>query len=402
MNYITKETLMIAILVLILIIIGMYVYANFLNIDNDNLKNMKDISKNSWTRTQCIYDVGQTYLDIFKNNSIEQDNKNWNICLPCTYDNTQLEIDNMTEKKDAKYFIISNCDNMTAKNWLWKNVYEYYGREKAETMMPKTYLLFEQEDLKRFENDYRKDKLYIMKKNIQRQEGIKITNNLEEIKKGIESEFVIVQDLIQNPYIINGRKTNMRFYVLIVCKSGDISVYVHKDGFMYYTKDMFIKNSPNEGPNITTGYIDREIYKENPLTHYDLREYLDKNDRILSSMERHLKLRGGKLSSIYFSRIYKLLSDIFTAFIGKICNGEKLYNNVTFQLFGIDIAMNDNYNPMIMEVNKGPDMEAKDERDSNLKHKVVQDIMQIINVAEGDNDFIQVLDYKDGEIVTAL
>jgi hypothetical protein len=125
----------------------------------------------------------------------------------------------MSEKKDAKYFIISNCDNMTAKNWLWKNIYEYYGREKAETMMPKTYLLFEQEDLKRFENDYRKDKLYIMKKNIQRQEGIKITNNLEEIKKGIESEFVIVQDLIQNPYIINGRKTNMRFYVLIVCKS---------------------------------------------------------------------------------------------------------------------------------------------------------------------------------------
>jgi hypothetical protein len=171
---------------------------------------------------------------------------------------------------------------------------------------------------------------------------------------------------------------------------------------MYYTKDMFVKNSPNEGPNITTGYIDREIYKENPLTHYDLREYLDRNDRLLSPIERHLKLRGGKLSSIYFTRIYKLLSDVFTAFIGKICNGEKLYNNVTFQLFGIDIAMNDNYNPMIMEVNKGPDMEAKDERDSNLKHKVVQDIMQIINIAEGDNDFIQVLDYKDGEIVTAL
>jgi len=111
-----------------------------------------------------------------------------------------------------------------------------------------------------------------MKKNIQRQEGLKISNSKHEILDGYKNGYVLVQELLQDPYLISGRKTNMRFYVLVVCKANNTDCYVHKDGFMYYTKVPFVKNSLDDAPNITTGYIDRQVYIDNPLTHYDLRK----------------------------------------------------------------------------------------------------------------------------------
>ena len=81
---------------------------------------------------------------------------------------------------------------------------------------------------------------------------------------------------------------------------------------------------------------------------------------------------------------------------------EKLYNNVKFQLFGVDVAVNDQLYPYVMEINKGPDMGAKDKRDSELKHNVMTDLMTIIGeIPENPNKpngFIKILDVEDNEI----
>ena len=42
---------------------------------------------------------------------------------------------------------------------------------------------------------------------------------------------------------------------------------------MYYTPELFEKNSSDLKKNITTGYIDRQIYIDNPLTHMDWRKW---------------------------------------------------------------------------------------------------------------------------------
>ena len=40
---------------------------------------------------------------------------------------------------------------------------------------------------------------------------------------------------------------------------------------MYYTPKFFQPNSIDKDRNITTGYIDRQVYVENPLTTQDFR-----------------------------------------------------------------------------------------------------------------------------------
>jgi hypothetical protein len=210
---------------------------------------------------------------------------------------------------------------------------------------------------------------------------------------GINDKYVIVQELLQNPYIIDGRKTNMRFYVLVICKNNKFSVYVYNDGFMYYTKVPFKKNTTEVDPNITTGYIDREVYKKNPLTHQDLKKYLDNPNRNMSEIEHNMKNKRLVISEVYFIRINNLLKDIFSAFVGYIGVNDKFVNNTMTQLFGVDIAVDDQLNPMLMEVNKGPDMNAKDERDSQLKNNVVTDMLKTLGIIDNNNNgFVKILD----------
>lgn len=347
-----------------------------------------------WSRNQCPYIIGETYENIFKKYGIKQNEKNYNLYLPCNYDNPNKEIGNMPVVKGAKYFIINNCDHAVAKDWLWRNVVDCYGMEKAKTMLPYSYILDSNEDMQRFNKEYDSNKLYIMKKNIQRQQGLKITNDRNEILNGSNEKYVIVQELLDDPYIISGLKTNMRFYVLVICQDNKINVYVYNDGFMYYTKVPFVKGSTETDPNITSGYIDRRVYDVNPLTHDDLRKYLDKN-RNLSNSEQNMKKTGQQISKIYFERIYNLIKNVFVAFAKHFCEPNKLSNNTTFQLFGVDIAVDDQLKPMMIEINKGPNITSHDKRDSELKHNMVEDIFRsveiITNKIDRQNGFIKLI-----------
>jgi hypothetical protein len=386
-----RITIVLIILLIIVIFIIFYKYKDLCDVQNKN-KNMNI----KWSRNKCPYTLSKTYKNIFDKYNIQNNENDWNLYLPCNYDYPKEEIDKMPVVKDAKYFIIENCDKMVAKNLLWHYVSQYYGIEKAKIMLPVSYVLSHDDDMERFEKEYSNDKLYIMKKNIQRQTGLKITNNKDEIMNGKNMKYVVVQELLQNPYIISGRKIDMRFYVLVICRNNKFNVYVHNEGFIYYTKVPFKKGSLETDHNITTGYIDREVYVKNPLTHGDLRQYLDKPDRILSEEEKNIKSQGSSISNVFFKRVHTLIKNVLTVYTGQICSSDKFSNNICFQLFGVDVAVNDKLNPMILEMNKGPDMGAKDERDSQIKHTVVRDIMRLVNVVNEEagnvpNGFTQVV-----------
>lgn len=405
-----SQIMLIIIIALIILIIYNMIFSSKCK-DKFATENMINVSQSlipAWTRNKCDYLMNETLSDVLSDNNISYSDENWTMQFPCGYDEISKEIDQFQIKENGKYFLIDNIDIITAKEFLWLHMLKHHGMTKTLTMMPMSYILYNNNDIEKFKNEYDSNKIYIMKKNIQRQEGLLITNNKNVILNGINESYVLAQELLQDPYTINGRKINMRFYVLIVCKKENIDVYTFNDGFMYYTKDLFKKGSLEEGPNITTGYIDRWVYKVNPLTHGDFKEYLDK-PRDLTDFERSIRDQGLKLSQIIFNRIYKLLADVFIAYAGKIGMMEKMYNNIKFQIFGVDIAINDQLYPMVMEVNKGPDMGAKDERDSKLKHNVVTDMMKIVGeigeIGEMDNEnmdkqngFIKILDIDNNNV----
>ena len=59
--------------------------------------------------------------------------------------------------------------------------------------------------------------------------------------------------------------------------------------------------------------------------------------------------------------------------------------NQKFQLFGIDLIIDKNKKPFILEINKGPDMKPKDDRDKAMKTKILNDLFSKIEVINNDS-----------------
>ena len=59
----------------------------------------------------------------------------------------------------------------------------------------------------------------------------------------------------------------------------NLNAFIFNNGFLYYTKNKFIKNTTNTNNHVTTGYIDRTVYDKNPLTISDFKVYLDNKKR---------------------------------------------------------------------------------------------------------------------------
>ena len=373
----------------------------------------KIIPNNLYYGLDCKYIKNDSFYDALKELGFKSvDGKNTTIIdasliVPCSYETTEKEIEDLEENgiKNNKYgnavriFMLNNTDYMVSKLSLWKYLTNKFCENVASTMIPYTWDLTTEEGINKFKKDFNPRKIYITKNNKQRQEGIQIHSELDSILN--IKDKLLVQELLQNPYTVRGRKINLRVYVLVIKDSfNNFKALVYRDGFMYYTPEYFEKNSTDEKKNITTGYIDRKVYEENPLTHEDFRKYLD-SSRELTPIETYIKQSkpNVKLSDYIFSQIYHLLAYIFETFNNTL--GTKTYG-VSFQLYGVDVAIDDELRPQIMEINKGPDLTAKDGRDKNLKIKLCKDMLKSVGLVNNDssNNFINVMEKVniDGKI----
>lgn len=350
----------------------------------------------------CDYIKNDCFYDCLKLNGFTMTNQILKACLivPCSYETTEKELTDLDKNKiqlnefgdGVRIFMLNNTDHMVSKLALWKYLKQKYGVEQASSMLPYTWDLTDLKDLELFKTQFDKNKLYITKNNHQRQEGLEIHSNIDTILAS-RDKYLLVQELLQDPYLISGRKINLRVYVLVIKDNySNIKLNIYRDGFMYYTTELFEPNSSAFKKNITTGYVDRQVYVENPLTHMDFRKWLDNPNRVLTPIEKYIQQThpNVKISDYIFVQIYEQLGFIFRTYENII--GTKT-RGVCFQLYGVDVAINNKLNPLVMEINKGPDLTAKDGRDKNLKLNLCTDILKSVGLIENiNNNFITVLE----------
>lgn len=219
-------------------------------------------------------------------------------------------------------------------------------------------------------NDY----CYIFKKNIQKQKGIQISCTQDEYDRIVTSNHDVIQEALLDPYTIDGRKINLRVYVMFVYDP-ILQVFqsplVYEDGFIYYCKDKLpieckhrdvLPHEITYDNFITTGYIDRSVYETNPLTVLDML---------------------GEKNNEFFKKVRIAIEDVFvrTCVIQKAVEIESIADRwisskgKRFLIFGVDLAVSRSFDIKIMEMNKGPDLNAKDGRDGELKKDMVKYMM---------------------------
>ena len=64
----------------------------------------------------------------------------------------------------------------------------------------------------------------------------------------------------------------------------------------------------------------------------------------------------------------------------------KLNKVTTFQLFGLDVILDDKLHPYILEINKGPNMMPITKKDLELKTNIYNDMYNIIGIIDKQNN----------------
>lgn len=235
------------------------------------------------------------------------------------------------------------------------------------TILPPSYIPLAEDDIQRLIASHHPGKVYIMKKNVQRQQGHLLTNRLDDVLEK-RHDYVVVQDVLQDPLIINKHKINIRIYMLIIIRPGTKSpeFYIYRDGFMYYTPKAFVPFSTIPDEVITTGYIDRSIYEHNPLTLQDLFAHV-----------------GELNATTLWQSIIRVFQSIKHCYTDTLVKQNAGIPGTKFLVYGCDIAPDSRYACTLMEINKGPDLGYKDERDKHVKLGMVCEMLQRVGFATG-------------------
>ena len=365
------------IVVLVLLILGL-VY----------LLNCNNISEHFSGYYRCDRrPLGGIYKEIFKEENVDLNNdlESCGLYYPCGYNGVEKELRNLDfgQKNNTNRDIFGICgsDVIASKSSLWKVVSEYYGRKRASKLIPESFLLKENRELPIFKEKFDPRKVYILKKNIQRKKGIKLTSDYNEVAEANKKKYVMVQEKKES-IIINKRRMNLRIYIFVQCKNGVKSVFIHEKAKCLYTSKDVIDPVNSNGEEfetlITNSYVtDLEIYNKNPLTLERLLDYLEKNNGV----------SGKELKR----KIYTNITEVFQSLLPKVCNCANLKGNNMYQMFGADILIDKGYNVYMLEVNKGPDMKHKDQADHDLKKRVVFDTFEKMGIVKPKTS-----DYKNG------
>jgi hypothetical protein len=286
----------------------------------------------------------------------------WILFMPCTYNNVEKDLKKLKNVKNKLIFGIHGCDLIVSKNNIWKLLELRYVREFAKTLMPETYILSNKQHIQLFKQNYKKNTYYIMKKNIQRKEGLLLTHDYNKIIYNNDKKFKIVQKYLNNTFMINKRKLNLRIYLLIVIENNILTSYYYKNGKCIYTNKDY-NNSSDLESNITSLNLDLKIYKKNPFDLFELSNFLEHKQYIilLNNIKKNLKY----LEGCYKEILLKL---------------NKNNNNVYFQLFGLDYIFSEQLDVYLLELNKGPDMSSKNTKDYILKYRVYEDLFLLVNL----------------------
>jgi hypothetical protein len=296
---------------------------------------------------------------IFENHKINRQKVGFDLYMPCGYNNIERE---MSENIFyGKYiFGLKGCDRIVSKNSIWSILEMTYGRPFASKIMPETFVLSDGRQLEMAFDQIDNNINLICKKNLQRKLGLKFAGNKKELEECVEEDFKIAQRFMKDTLTIKGRKMNIRIYYVIKKEGDKITFYLHRNGKILYTN----KKTGGEisfDTHITSYQMDSNIYKNDGLPHSidDLRKFLGKNksNTIWGKIEEKMGLLSKAIAHVFYDEMH--------------------YDKVCFQLFGVDVIIEENGEPFILEINKGPDMIPKCDEDLPLKRIIYEDTMRI-------------------------
>jgi hypothetical protein len=360
-------------------ILVLFLCTNFkLNKNNNNKLNNNKLNNNNKLK-YLICDKyknkpNHVFTNILEQNNYERTNSSdWNIYFPCGYNLNELETTKLNNNfsidfKDKYIFAINGSDQVVGKIKLWNHMNKFYKPEIVKKIIPESYDFNSKSQKLLFEKNYKSGEIYVIKSKMQRQLGIKITDNLQEIKKNYNIQNILVQHFIKNQLLINNYHFNIRVFVLVVFKNRNMDIYLYNEGNIRYASKEFKKNSLDNQSLITKGVsAQKNIYNDKPI--------------LISDFKLYLKKIGFNYDQIH-SNIKNSLILIFNCLYYQIGKHKRIQEGTNFQLFGGDYMVDDELKTYFLEFNKGPELGCPLGLNQECKMKQIlqKDILKLIGI----------------------
>ncbi|ORY13327.1 TTL-domain-containing protein [Neocallimastix californiae] len=265
---------------------------------------------------------------------------------------------------------------ITLKDKLYNNFLRFQKKFPDDyTYMADTYT---SERINQFKKKYRnyeisKDNLWLIKpKGAARGIGIHFLKNVDEINKTD-----IVTKYISNPLLLEKKKFDLRVY-LLVTGHDPLKIYIYKESFARMSSDEYdleLEDLDNVFKHLTNVSVNKKKKTQNGSSFI----------WSLPKVKRYISEEYG----VDFNEVWEKIEDIaikavITMNKLEIDTEKKMYSHLnssnTFELYGVDILIDDNMKPWLLEINLSPGLSSKTGYQRSLKYKLMDDTFNIVGL----------------------
>jgi tubulin polyglutamylase TTLL9 len=175
-------------------------------------------------------------------------------------------------------------------------------------------------------------------------------------KPEVEVEVYVAQKYIENPYLVGGKKFDLRLYALVTSYS-PLTIWFYRSGFARFSAHRFTMNKGGLGSlavHLTNVAVQKTEhgYDKDAGCKWDLKQLK------MYMMSRH----GTDKVNTLFYEIQMIIVRSLLA-VQKVMMNDKH----CFELYGYDVMIDDDLKPWLIEVNASPSLSADTQADHDLK-----------------------------------
>jgi len=179
----------------------------------------------------------------------------------------------------------------------------------------------------------------------------------------------IVQKYVENPYLVGGKKFDLRLYALVTSFS-PLSFWIYRAGFARFSNARY-SCEKHDMDNLFMHLTNAAVQKT--AEHYD--------EQLGCKWALHA-LKFFLISKHGIERVDKLFRDIQDVITRSLLAVQPviIQDRHCFELYGYDILVDSELKPWLIEVNASPSLTADTDDDYALKTKLVQDTLDVIDL----------------------
>ncbi len=225
--------------------------------------------------------------------------------------------------------------------------------------------------------------------------GIKILTNFSDLyDRGVVTKY------IHNPLLLNGKKFDLRLYVLITSFL-PLKIYLNKEGLVRITTKYFTLDKNNYN-NSFIHLTNTGVNKKNKNYIFS-KNFTDENSNkwSLATLKNYLKRNGINYKKIFYKIKDIIIKSLLSSeYIFTKESREKYYGKKVSTIIGYDILIDENLKPWLLEMNCiCPDLSPHDIVDEVIKPEVIKNYLNIIGIVpfshKSNKPLDDVYEYKD-------